>query len=650
MLRGQIMKRTIAFFLAMILMTASLTLHVSAEDVPPGSGQDSGGTYTLSHKGIIQEGSLEIPDGEYTVSEELTDMVVSSVKGLERKIDLTEYAIPATEIDYVVSMILNYHPELYEVTFDTCELEDGFVTILYARYAAGAYSRISRDQEIEYAVQEALDVVSPSMSNEEKILAIHDYMAYTIDYSYEALEDPNLTAFDDVFNVYGALVNKSCVCQGYALAFGLLMNRLGIDWRLATSVSMNHAWNLVNLEGQWYHMDVTWDASTSYSQLFGFRRPLHNFVLLSDSTISDADHQHSDWKIGLYGTEPMVYASSENYKNAEWKDSDTRWWYRTGSWYYIKDDSIYRKTISGKPEMLLSLDTYGSLACNLFVDGDYIYYNTEEALYCLDLNTNVSTEILSVKPEANVKICSSGLKNKKFCIIIGEDPYAYEGWIVPVSVRTSFRVFYDIDENDWYKQYADYVNANGLMTGLKDFIFGGNEMLSRAQFATIVYRMEGKPEVTYESRFPDVPQGTFYTDAVIWCSQNGILAGYENGNFGPADHITREQMATILYRFVKQAGADVSGQQSLNEFPDARKVSAFAKEALQWAAAERIISGNGTDHTLNPQGNTSRAECAAVLTRFLERYTAQTYKRGTGTQEEPDQGIDIMNGVNLFYD
>ena len=330
------MKKTFAFFLAVIMMISSLLLHVSAEDVPPGSGQDPGGTYTLSHKGIIQEGSLEILDGEYTVSEELTETVVSAVETLELEIDLTEYEIPAADIDYVVSTILNCHPELYYVTFDTCSIENGSVTILCARYAAIAYNRISRDQEIEYAVQEALDVVSPAMSNEEKILAIHDYMAYTIDYSYEALEDPNLSAFDDVFNVYGALVNKSCVCQGYALAFGLLMNRLGIDWRLAASIPMNHAWNLVNLDGQWYHVDVTWDASTTYSQLFGFRRPLHDYVLLSDSTISDSDHQHSDWKIGLYGTEPMVYASSEKYKQAEWKDSDTRWWYRDGSWYYIK--------------------------------------------------------------------------------------------------------------------------------------------------------------------------------------------------------------------------------------------------------------------------------------------------------------------------
>lgn len=644
------MKKMIAFFLAIVLMVSGMTLYVSAEDVLTGAGQDSGGsTYTLSHKGIIQEGSLEILDGEYRVSDDLTETVVSAVEGLERKIDLTGYEIPVTEIDYVVSMILNYHPELYYVTFDTCDLESGSVTILYARYAAGAYNRISRDQEIEYAVQEALDVISPSMNSEEKVLAIHDYMAYTIDYSYEALEDPNLNAFDDVFNVYGALVNKSCVCQGYALAFGLLMNRLGIDWRLATSVSMNHAWNLVNLDGQWYHIDVTWDASTTYSQLFGFRRPLHDNFLLSDSTISDSDHQHSDWKIGLYGTEPMVYASSEKYKNAEWKDSDTRWWYREGSWYYIKNDSIFRKSAGGQPELLLSLDTYGSPACNLFVDGDYVYYNTEETLYCLDLNTNISTEILSVKPEANVKICSSGLQNKKFSIIIGEDPYDYEGWIVPVAIKTSFRVFYDIDENDWYKQYADYVNENGLMTGLKDFIFGGNEKLSRAQFATIIYRMEGKPEVVYQNRFPDVPQGTFYTEAVIWCSQNGIIKGYENGNFGPADHITREQMAAILYRYAKQAGADVSGQQPLDGFPDAYKVSAFADQALQWATAERIISGNGTDHTLNPQGNTSRAECAAVLTRFLERYTAQAYRSGIAVQEGTDEGIDIVKGASLFY-
>ena len=104
-----------------------------------------------------------------------------------------------------------------------------------------------------------------------------------------------------------------------------------------------------------------------------------------------------------------------------------------------------------------------------------------------------------------------------------------------------------------------------------------------------------------------------------------------------------------MYRYAKQEGADVSNQQSLSGFPDAYKVSAFAKEALQWAAAERIISGNGTDHTLNPQGNTSRAESAAVLTRFLERYTAQTYRSGSGMQEAPEDGINVINRMNLLY-
>lgn len=175
--------------------------------------------------------------------------------------------------------------------------------------------------------------------------------------------------------------------------------------------------------------------------------------------------------------------------------------------------------------------------------------------------------------------------------------------------------FTDVTSNDWFKDYVGYVNEKGLMRGLNETTFGPAQLLSRAQFAVILHRMEGEPEVAYEAIFPDVPAtGVFFTEAAMWANANKIITGYDNGNFGPADNITREQMAVMMYRYAKAEGFDTSKAADLTTFPDASSVSAFAKEAIAWAIGEGLITGD--QGNINPQGNASRAVCATIITRF----------------------------------
>lgn len=177
----------------------------------------------------------------------------------------------------------------------------------------------------------------------------------------------------------------------------------------------------------------------------------------------------------------------------------------------------------------------------------------------------------------------------------------------------------DVKESEWYYESVAYMYNKGIMTGLKPTVFGPTGKVSRAQFATILYRISGANSVKYSSKFPDVPKGQFYTDAVMWAASEGIIKGYENGYFGPGDLITREQMAVLLYRYVQYLGADVSNKNSLEHFPDSRFVSGFALEAMQWANAEGIIMGNA-DSTLAPRAYADRASCATMMMRFMEKY------------------------------
>lgn len=183
-----------------------------------------------------------------------------------------------------------------------------------------------------------------------------------------------------------------------------------------------------------------------------------------------------------------------------------------------------------------------------------------------------------------------------------------------------FAQFGDLRDGMWYSDNCWYVYKNGIMTGMNDTTFGTTRNLARAQFATILYRLSGAPEMTYEKIFPDVKEGQWFTDAVIWAAKEGVVTGYNDGTFGPAKNITREQMAVMLYRYAKKNGVDVSAQADFTAFMDGKKVSSFAKTEMSWAVASGIITGKerADGKYLEPQGLASRAECATIITRYMK--------------------------------
>ena len=180
--------------------------------------------------------------------------------------------------------------------------------------------------------------------------------------------------------------------------------------------------------------------------------------------------------------------------------------------------------------------------------------------------------------------------------------------------------FTDTDPAAWYHDGVHFCLDEGLMEGYGDGIFGPNNNLSRAQLVQTLYNKEGRPAVTGESAFDDVAGDAWYADAVIWAAANGVVDGYGNGKYGPNDPITREQLATILYRYAQAKGYDVSVGEDTNilSYTDALETSEYAIPAMQWACGAGIIQGNGG--YLNPQGDATRAEIATMLMRFCGYY------------------------------
>ena len=177
--------------------------------------------------------------------------------------------------------------------------------------------------------------------------------------------------------------------------------------------------------------------------------------------------------------------------------------------------------------------------------------------------------------------------------------------------------FADVDPHAWYHEFVDYAVSRGLMKGTSDAAFEPDAPATRAMLVTILHRLEGEPGADGASPFADVPEGRWYTEAVIWANGNGIAEGYGDGHFGPGDTVTREQFAAILYRYAKWKGYDVSGSADLSGYADAADISPWVLEAMKWANAAGLITGR-TETALGPAGKATCAETAAILMRFLE--------------------------------
>lgn len=205
----------------------------------------------------------------------------------------------------------------------------------------------------------------------------------------------------------------------------------------------------------------------------------------------------------------------------------------------------------------------------------------------------------------------------------GDGTYSFKMPDGPVDVAVTFKDkdgFSDVGPNDWFYDEVLYAVDNGLMNGVGGDLFAPNDPTTRAMIVTILYRLEGSPAVSEAAPFSDVAAGQWYADAVAWASANDIVKGFPDGTFKPDELITREQFVTILYRYAQFKGYDVSVGEDTNilSFNDALEVSDWANAAVCWAVGAGLMQGDDQGN-LNPQAPASRAEAAALFQRFAEK-------------------------------
>lgn len=185
-----------------------------------------------------------------------------------------------------------------------------------------------------------------------------------------------------------------------------------------------------------------------------------------------------------------------------------------------------------------------------------------------------------------------------------------------VKVIDNSTEFTDVADSAWYAGAVDFASSHELFDGVGGGAFAPGGTMTRGMLATVLWRLENEEEVTVPDTFADVARGSWYEDGIVWANEHGIVTGYSSGSFGPDDNITREQLATMLWRYAGDLGMDVTAGGDLTAYTDSGSISGYAEEAMQWAVGTGLLTGKGRG-VLDPGGNATRAEVATIMERLV---------------------------------
>lgn len=207
--------------------------------------------------------------------------------------------------------------------------------------------------------------------------------------------------------------------------------------------------------------------------------------------------------------------------------------------------------------------------------------------------------------------------NGKYSFTMPASAVTVEASFQQIEVTSPVDIFLDVDPTAWYYNAVKYAVENGLMSGTGTYTFEPNTTLSRGMIAQMLYALEGKPSVSAGGYFNDVPATAWFAKAAAWAQSKGIITGYDNGNFGPNDPLTREQLALILYNYAKSKGYNTNTAGNLSQFIDGLSTSVWAQEGMAWAVGAGLLSGRD-GNMLCPTGTATRAEVAQIMMNFCE--------------------------------
>lgn len=554
--------------------------------------------------------------------EELSQALFTGMKEMKREVDLRAFHITPDELQEAIGRLLLEQAELFHINqlyHYACQGDTGFVSSVFFtyKYSQGEYALYRK--LFENTAGALLAQVEPGWSDLEKALFLHDSIVaqYAYDLYYKNAD------------VYSFITEGTGVCQAYTLYYGYLLTCLGIENQPVVSKSMNHVWNQVKIEGQYYHVDLTWDDPVLSEINAGVPgRVAHKYFLLSDEKLG-ADHE--DY------TAPYPCASSR-FDERAWQKSNARFVFASGGWYCYMNGCLYSydsvsdtlRSVYETGDVWPVLDRPGAYYTEsysgLAAYGGRLIFNSPSAVYAYDIKTG-EIECLYTLTNPQSMIVGTNVNENRLLILMGSSPNTLiqtEEISITLEKETddsptsgdAALPFEDVEQSDWFYSAVEYVYQNHLMAGLSTGVFAPELPTSRAMLVQVLYNMENRPTVQGATAFADVNENDWYAAAVLWAYQHQLVAGITKDYFGAEQHITREQFAAILYRYAAYKKMDVSVQADLSVYSDDGKVSPYARPALSWARAKGYMTGHAGTSLIDPAGQATRAQMASILMRF----------------------------------
>lgn len=374
-------KKLFTYLLVLVMLLANTVTGVAAElDEPLQEATQvvhEDGSGLLSEGGLLEAGDA-VADSSYDHSHDAA--IVAAMENLQDTIDVTGYGLTTTNVEDVIHGILNMNPQLFYVSggFRYYSDSQSNVTELLITYNYTKTQITSMKAEIDAEVakmEAAIDTTG--LSDVEIALAYHDYLATDVAYDYENYLSSSLSSDD--YTIYGTLVKKKAVCQGYALTFMYLMKRQNVVCGYVSSNAANHAWNVVYLNNQWYHMDATWDDPV-WDNL---GRVKHTYFMISDATLLSLESKRSDYVTSVPYGYTYTKAIDSRYESGFWSGVQTYMYPCNGDWYYL-DGSYVAAEKSAKYQ--LSKYNYASQITTCLYGPEYVRWwitdNRVWASYC----------------------------------------------------------------------------------------------------------------------------------------------------------------------------------------------------------------------------------------------------------------------------
>ncbi|MBE6724620.1 MAG: hypothetical protein E7576_05400 [Ruminococcaceae bacterium] len=541
------------------------------------------------------------------------DAMYDAIASGKGSLDLYDFRVSVDDFLDIYSDLFTTAPEFFflspRVVYHTTDgVFSQHVVDVYFNYDMNRDEREAASALYENELSYIVSLVPDHLSEAERALFVHDYLI--ANYAYDETET--------IYDAYRLFRTRTGVCQAYALAYSAILRELGMESALAVSPEMGHAWNVIRVDGEWYHVDLVYDDP----QPDRTGRVLHDYFLLTDDQIRGKDH--SSWECAVNCTS-RTYA-----KNPLWAGVSSRMVPAGGSWYYIDSTArkVYRSSLSraGREEVFSfgerwmyeedSRRYWVGVFSGLSLYKGSLVLNTPDEVWLCDPETGESLPVLA--PEG--VIFGSNVYKGTLEYLVNDSPNLEGGETVSsarmdtIGASSATIPFTDVPPESIYYPAVKTVGELGLFLGVADDRFDTVSPFSRAMFVTVMGRFFGiDPAEWTDTAFRDVPADAWYAPYVSWAASNGIVEGLGDGRLDPSSSLTREQMykITALCGGLLGIGRPVpAGADVLRLLPDRDSISEWAVEGTSWCRANGLYLGG---ETVGPQKVVTRGEAALLF-------------------------------------